>query len=144
MKRLLVATMLTLVATSTLVWAQTPPANDPHHPPQAATPAQPASPGGQPGMAGMGMMNMMGGGASMMEMMGMMGMMRMMGMMGMAGGGMGGMATIDRVEGRIAFLRTELKITEAQTGAWDAFAEALRTNAKKLGEIRGSTMARMN
>jgi hypothetical protein len=54
------------------------------------------------------------------------------------------MATIDRVEGRIAFLRTELKITEAQTGAWDAFAESLRANAKKLGEVRGAMMARMN
>jgi hypothetical protein len=56
---------------------------------------------------------------------------------------MGGMATIDRVEGRIAFLRTELKITEAQTGAWDVFAETLRANAKKLGEVR-STMAQMH
>jgi len=41
-------------------------------------------------------------------------------------------------------LRTELKITEAQTSAWDAFAEALRANAKKLGEVRGSMMAQMN
>jgi LTXXQ motif family protein len=57
---------------------------------------------------------------------------------------MGGMATIDRVEGRIAFLRAELKITEAQTSAWDAFAEALRGNAEKLGEARGSMMAHMN
>jgi hypothetical protein len=64
------------------------------------------------------------------------------GMEGM--GGMGGMATIDRVEGRIAFLRTELKITDTQTGAWNAFADALRANAKKLGEVRGSMMAQMN
>jgi hypothetical protein len=83
-------------------------------------------------MGGMGMMNMMGGG-SMMEMM------RMMG-----GAGMDGMATIDHVEGRIAFLRTELKITDAQAGAWDAFAEALRTNAKKLGEVRATMMVHMN
>jgi hypothetical protein len=138
MKRLLMATMLMLAASSTLVWAQTPPANDPHHPPQATTPAQPTPPSGQSGMGGMGIMNTMGGGASMMEMMG------MMRMMGMAGPGMGGMATIDRVEGRIAFLRTELKITEAQTSAWNAFAEALRANAKKLGEVRGSMMAHMN
>jgi hypothetical protein len=83
----------------------------------------------------MGMMNMMGGGS-------MMGMMRMIGATGTEG--MGGMATIDRVEGRIAFLRTELKVTDAQTGAWDAFAEALRANAKKLGEVRGTMMAQMN
>ena len=138
MKRLLMATMLTLAGSSTLVWAQTPPANDPHHPPQATTPAQPAPLTDQSRMGGMGMMNMMGGGASMMDMMG------MMRMMGMAGPGMSGMATIDRVEGRIAFLRTELKITEAQTSAWNAFAEALRANAKKLGEVRGSMMAQMN
>ena len=135
MKRLLMATMLTLATTGTTVWAQDPAAHEAHHPPQAATPAQPAPPSTQPGMGGMGMMNMMGGGASMME---------MMGMTRMMGPGMGGMATIDRVEGRIAFLRTELKITEAQTSAWDAFAEALRANAKKLGEIRGAMMAQMN
>ena len=39
-----------------------------------------------------------------------------------------------------AFLRTELKITEAQTGAWNVFADALRSNAKKLGEMRGAMM----
>ena len=73
-------------------------------------------------------------------MMNMMGMMRMMGMAG-PGMGMGGMATIDRVEGRIAFLRAELKITEAQVTAWNGFADALRANAKNLGEVRGSMMA---
>jgi hypothetical protein len=83
----------------------------------------------------MGMMNMMGGGS-------MVGMMRTMGAAGVEG--MGGMTTIDRVEGRIAFLRTELKITEAQTGAWDAFAEALRANAKRLGDVRGAMMPQMN
>jgi hypothetical protein len=40
----------------------------------------------------------------------MMGMMRM----GMMGAGILGMHTINRVEGRIAFLRTELKVTDAQ------------------------------
>ncbi len=141
MKRLLLVTVLTVAATSTSVWAQDPAAHEAHHPAQAATPTQPAPAASQPAMGGMGMMNMMGGGESMMNMMGMM---RTMGMMGMAGAGMGGMATIDHVEGRIAFLRTELKITEAQTSAFDAFAEALRANAKRLGEARGSMMARMN
>ena len=132
MKRLFMATMLTLATTGTAVWAQDPAAHEAHHPSQAATPAQPAPPTSQPGM---GMMNMMGGDASMME---------MMRMMRTASSGMGGMATIDRVEGRIAFLRTELKISEAQTSAWDAFADALRANAKKLGEVRDATMARPN
>lgn len=50
------------------------------------------------------------------------------------------METIDRVEARIAFLRTELKITDAQASAWNAFADALRTNAKTLGMMRASMM----
>lgn len=141
MKRLLMTTMLMLAATTTSVWAQAAGEHDAHHPPEAAQPAQPSPPAGQSGMGGMGMMNMMGRGGSMMDMMGMM---RMMGAAGAGMEGMGGMATIDRVEGRIAFLRTELKITEAQTGAWNAFAEALRANAKKLGEVRGAMMAQMN
>ena len=65
----------------------------------------------------------------------------MMDMMRMMGGGPAGMAMIDHVEGRIAFLRTELKITDAQANAWNAFADALRTNAKKLGEVRASMMS---
>ena len=79
------------------------------------------------------MMNMMGGNMPMMN---------MMQMMGARQGdcGMGGMATIDRVEGRIAFLRTELKITDAQGSAWNAFADALRSNAKSLGEVRATMM----
>ena len=53
------------------------------------------------------------------------------------------MATIDRVEGRIAFLRAELRITDAQNAAWNAFADALRANAKSLGEVRASIMSGM-
>jgi hypothetical protein len=87
-------------------------------------------------MGGGGMMNNMGGKMPMMDMM------QKMAMMRQPGGGMG-MATIDRVEGRIAFLRAELKITDAQNEAWNAFADALRTNAKSLGEVRSSMMAAM-
>jgi LTXXQ motif family protein len=90
--------------------------------------------GGMPMMNMMNMMNMMRD----IPMMNMMGMMRTMGMMG---AGSVGMATIDRVEGRIAFLRAELKITETQATAWNAFADALRANAKKLGEVRASMMS---
>ena len=50
------------------------------------------------------------------------------------------MATIDRIEGRIAFLRAELKITDAQADAWNGFADALRANAKKLADVRASMM----
>ena len=36
------------------------------------------------------------------------------------------------VEGRIAFLKTELKITDAQSQQWSGFADALRANAKAM------------
>jgi hypothetical protein len=67
-------------------------------------------------------------------------MMRMMQNMRMMGPGMMGMGMIERVEGRIAFLRAELKITDAQTNAWNAFADALRVNAQKLAAIRPAMM----
>jgi hypothetical protein len=63
-------------------------------------------------------------------------------MMGERGGGMGwGMsrgapwergpdAMLDRVEGRLAFIKAELKINEAQTPAWNALADAVRSAAK--------------
>jgi LTXXQ motif family protein len=38
----------------------------------------------------------------------------------------------EHVEGRIAFLKTELGITEGQLPQWDAFADALRTSAKTM------------
>jgi hypothetical protein len=90
-------------------------------------------------MGDMPMMNMMGRMRDMMGGMPMMNMMAMMRMMEMMGPGM---VAIDRIEGRIAFLRAELNITEAQASAWNAFADAMRTNAKKLAEARASMMAR--
>jgi hypothetical protein len=145
MKASMIASALMLAATTAVASAQAPTTSDPHHPPQSATPAPaPAQPPTtQLGMGMMGdmpMMNMMGqmrdmmGGS--MPMMNMMAMMRMMEMMGP------GMAAIDRIEGRIAFLRAELNITEAQASAWNAFADAMRTNAKKLAEVRASMIAR--
>ena len=50
---------------------------------------------------------------------------------GLLGVGHGG---ADRVEGRIAFLRAELAITDAQGAAWNGFAEALRANAARPSE----------
>jgi hypothetical protein len=59
----------------------------------------------------------------------MMGMMRMM----MGEDGMGGMRMMsEHVEGRIAFLKTELKITDAQLPLWNGFAQAMRDNAKAM------------
>jgi hypothetical protein len=111
--------------------------SDPNRPTlQAAVPQ--TVPAQIPGraMGGMAMMSrgltggMMAG--SMMD-----GMMDGAGMMGF-----GGMMT-DHVEGRIAFLKTELKITDPQTTAWNAFADALRASAKRMGEVR-QTMMRSN
>jgi len=71
----------------------------------------------------------------------MMGQGRMDSMMtdGMMGGpgmmGFGGMM-FSHVEGRIAFLKTELKITDAQNGAWNAFADALRANNRRMNEAQ--------
>lgn len=149
MKRLALAAALLFGTASSLSWAQSPADHEKHHPDQKEAPAakQPAPPKGQSGMGGgSGMQGMMGGG-DMMNMMGgkmpMMDMMQMMGMMRQSDYGTGGMATIDHVEGRIAFLHTELKITDAQNSAWNAFADALRANAKGLGEVRSSMMAGM-
>lgn len=62
------------------------------------------------------------------------GMMKMMsgGMMGGAGQDMQSMDMTQHVEGRIAYLRAELNITDKQAKPWDAFAEALRGNAKGM------------
>jgi len=112
-----------------------------HHPPataQAPTPPA-AQPGGMSGMMGRnGSPGMMGqnGGPGTMGMMGgdmaqMMAMMRnMMSMMS----AQSGMMASD-VEGRIASLKTELKITDAQTPAWNRFAEALRATAGSMNAM---------
>jgi hypothetical protein len=144
MKRLTLPVALLLATVSTTSWAQSAADHEAHHPDQRVAPAaaQPQAPAGQPGMMGQGMMGgpqgMMGGRGMMGGNMPMANMMQMMGQGGCAG--MSGMATIDGVEGRIAFLKTELKITDAQNAAWNAFADALRTNARTLGEVRASMM----
>jgi LTXXQ motif family protein len=45
------------------------------------------------------------------------------------------------VEGRLAFLKTELKITDAQTAEWNAYADALRANAKRMGDLMNQMMS---
>jgi LTXXQ motif family protein len=96
-----------------------------HHP-AGTSPATgmqgPGMPGG--GMAGAGGMPMMG-------------MMRMMGQDGMAGMSM---MMAEHVEGRLAFLKTELKITDAQLPLWNAVADAIRANAKSMSEMMSGGM----
>jgi len=132
-KHIMTAAAVALIGTAALS-APAQSAEDPHHPAgEAAAQASPQTPPGNPqGMVGRP--GMMGG----MPMMNMMSMMQMMG-----GGDAPGMGMIDHVEGRIAFLRTELKVTDAQADAWNAFAVALRVNAQNLGAARGVMMGQM-
>jgi hypothetical protein len=66
------------------------------------------------------------------------------GMMGMMGSGMMTMMGMgEHVEGRIAFLKTELKITDAQLAQWNTFADALRANAKRMSEMRNTMQSGM-
>jgi hypothetical protein len=48
---------------------------------------------------------------------------------------------LERVEGRLSFLKTELKITEPQTAAWNELAQAIRTSAKQRSERMKSLFA---
>lgn len=125
------ATILTATAMLAMLLAVPAFADDAHHPPGDATaPAtaapvqqvQPqAQPQPQPGMP-MGMMNMMGGSSGMMCPM-------------MGGQGMGDMAK--HMDGHIAFLKAELKITPAQEADWKAFTDALRTSATNMASMQG-------
>ena len=67
----------------------------------------------------------------------MMAMMQMMASMQSMDSQMMGMT--QRVEGRIAFLKAELGITEAQLNLWNDFADALRTNADGIQSAVGMT-----
>ena len=47
--------------------------------------------------------------------------------------GQGGMLMMAKhIEGRLAFLKTELKITDAQLPLWNAFAQAMRDDARMM------------
>jgi Spy/CpxP family protein refolding chaperone len=62
--------------------------------------------------------------------------------MPMQGNGQGVMGAMiaGHVEGGIAFLKAELKITESQQKLWDAVADAMRANVKAMTEMSGGTM----
>ena len=91
--------------------------------------AQGQMPGRMPGqMPGMGMMDG-----------GMMGMMRMMAECPMMMGG--DMAS--HALGRIAFLKAELGITDAQKAVWDAYAAALSKNLDGMQATRAAMMKAM-
>ncbi|MEQ8816433.1 MAG: Spy/CpxP family protein refolding chaperone [Thalassobaculum sp.] len=128
---------LALLAAASVAQAQTPQQNTQAHHPAAPAPGM----GAGIGMDRGGMMGMMGGamGPGMMQQMhGGPGGMPMMGMMR---GGMG--MPFEHVEGRIAFLKAEIGITEAQQPAWDALAAALRRNAEAMRSMHQRMAERM-
>ena len=95
---------------------------------------QGAGQGMGPGMMGQGMMGrgMMGSGQ-----MGQGYGRGMMGGCGMMGSG-GDYGTY--LDGRIAFLKAELKITADQETAWSEYADAMRTNSQTMVSMRGTMM----
>lgn len=113
-----------------------------HHPDGATTtqgqpvPDPTPRPAGRPGM----MMTMDQMGSMMGQPDGQSGMMSMMHRMMMGQpAGMG--LPFEHVEGRIAFLKTELTITDVQAPQWNAFADVLRANAKAHQGMHGEMMA---
>jgi hypothetical protein len=69
------------------------------------------------------------------------GMGRMMEMMQpMMAGRVGMGMPFEHVEGRIAFLKAELQITDAQLPAWNAFAETMRADAASMKAMQAEMM----
>ena len=123
----------TLSVGSVIGLAQTSQDHAAHHPGEAqpATGATAPPAGSQGGMTAKDQ----GGGGMMGP--GMMG----PGMMGMMGGQAGSpMAPFAHTEGRIAFLKAELAITDAQAPQWNAFADALRGASKAMRETMANMM----
>lgn len=115
-----------IIAGASVVIAQT--TTDPHHPGGSPPPtaaqgqAQPQMPGGMmdPGM----MSRMMGGG--------------MMANCPMMAG------SSAHAEGRIAFLRAELAITDAQKSVWEAHAAQIRKNLQSMQDMQKTMMSMMD
>jgi hypothetical protein len=122
----------TLVASALVLAAPLALAEDSHHPDES-TPATQIEATQQQTAAGA---------ASGGTMSGMMSpdMVRMMGMMAAGNGpataqagSMGPMMSPEHIEGRLAFLRVELDVTEAQQPLWEALAEAMRQTTGNTG-----------
>jgi hypothetical protein len=118
--------LLAISVSAAVAQAQT---TDPHHPsspvssPQAGMPMpDAAAQGGHPGAMGTDMGRMM---ETMRPMMA-------------ERGGMG--MPFEHVEGRIAYLKAELKITDAQSAPWNAFADTMRADATAMATMRDGMM----
>ena len=126
------ATVLSIGSVVGLAQTSQPPAQSD----QTGKAAEPAAPGYGAMMGGWGR-GMMGSGAmgpGMMDQGGMgPGMMSQGGMMGQGGFGPGMCAAMaSHVDGRLAYQKAELKITDAQEPLWKAYAAAARDNAQGM------------
>ncbi|MDE3775586.1 hypothetical protein CN154_27595 [Sinorhizobium meliloti] len=140
------ATLRTILLASTMLMLATPGfAEDAHHPEatggqtgaEAVEPAAPAANAVAPMPGGMmcrDMMQMMAGGM----------MAAGQGQTGQTGmGAMALMIAPEYIEGRIAFLKAELRITPEQEPLWNAFAEGLRANTRGMMDGMMQTQAAM-
>jgi hypothetical protein len=64
------------------------------------------------------------------------------GMMGIMMGQRGNMAA--HIDGRVAFIKAELGITDAQKPAWDEFEKAMRAHFAQMQEMRQTMMNKMH
>jgi hypothetical protein len=134
----------TLIATVPAL-GQSPQDHEAHHPDasagaqtQAPQPAPPQAETSRLGTTGPGMMggSMMGDGNMMSQgEIGSRGMMPMMNQM------MRGQAGAEHIEGRLAFIKAEIKITDIQSPQWTTFVEAVRNNANSMSEMRKAMMS---
>lgn len=108
-------------------------ASDPHHPEAPAVSPQSAPPSAQRGAPAPGTMGPRGGmmGGDMGRMMRPM----MQGLMAASA-----MQPFRRIEGQLAYFRAELRITDAQTQPWDAFADTVRAEAERLRQATQQAM----
>jgi hypothetical protein len=58
--------------------------------------------------------------------------------------GYGADALLDRIDGRLAFLKTELKITPAQEQAWNDLATVIRDTSETHNRMMRETMKEMH
>ena len=54
--------------------------------------------------------------------------------------GMGQDGMLDRIDGRLAFIRTELALRDDQAAEWDRFAEVVRSNAENQNGLMRAMM----
>ena len=57
--------------------------------------------------------------------------------------GYGPDTVVDRIDGRLAFLKTELKITGAQSAAWDEMATVIRQTSETHNAMMRAMMTEM-